>query len=154
MERKILPEPPEPKTNDCVRTRAQQAFFLGLPSFLLIFFFGERFLYSLDHGGAVYISGLFFFGVVGAYFLVTSYVLSRGNPRAVRKGWPIILALNITPLFMLLITVVVERRLGPVLFELGLLMFTALSSFAGAVLAQQVARRRLRVQQPTSHSME
>ena len=142
------------KTNVYVRTRAQQAFFLGLPSFFLIFFLAERFLYSLEIGGAVFISGLFFFGGVGAYFLILSYLLSRGNPQAVRKGRPIIFALNITPLFMLLMTVVGERRLGPVLFGLGLLMFTVLSSFAGAALAQQVARRRLRSLHPTNNSME
>jgi len=118
---------------------------LGLPSLLLIFFLGEKFQYSLDHGGAVYIWGLFFVVGVGAYFLILSYLLLRGNPRAIRKGWPIILALNITPLFMLFMTMALEGRSGPVLFALGLLMFTVLSSFAGVALAQQVTRRRLHV---------
>lgn len=151
METKIHPEP---KTDIYLRTRTLWAFLLGLPSFFLIFFLGEKFQYSLDHGGAVYIWGLFFVGGVGAYFMILSYLLSRGNPRAARKGWPFILALNITPLFVLLMTMLVERRSGPVLFGLGLLMFTVLSSFTGAALAQQVARRRFRNLQPTSHSME
>ena len=95
----------------------------------------------MDHGGTVYIWGLFFVGGVGAYFLILSYLLLLGNPRAVCKDGLIILALNITPLFMLLMTVVIERRLGPVLFALELLMFTVMSSFAGDALAQQVTRR-------------
>lgn len=151
METKIHPEP---KTDVYLRTRTLRAFLMGLPSFFWIFFLAEKFMWSLDHGGAVYIWGLFFVGGVGAYFLILSYLLSRGNPRAVHKGWPIILALNITPLFMLLMTVVLERQLGPVLSGLGLVMFTVLSSFAGATIAQQVARRRLRVKKPTSHSKE
>jgi hypothetical protein len=151
METKIHPEP---KTDVYLRTRTLRAFLMGLPSFLLIFFLGEKFVYSLNHGGAVYIWGSFLVGGIGAYFLILSYLLSRGNPRAVRKGWPIILALNITPLFMLLMTVFLERQLGPVLSALGLVMFTVLSSFAGATLAQLVARRRLRIKQPTSHSKE
>ena len=145
MERKIHPEPPETKTDVYVRTRTLWAFFLGLPSFLLIFFFADKFLWALDHGGAVKIWGLFLVVGGGGCFLILSYLLSRGNPRAIRKGWPIILALNITPLFMLVMTVVLERQLGPVLSALGILMFTVLSSFAGAALAQQVTRRRLRV---------
>lgn len=145
---------PELKTDVYVRTRTLRAFFLGLPSFFLIFFFGQGFQWSLGHGGAVYIWGLCLFGVVGGYFLILSYLLLRGNPRAIRKGWPIILALNITPLFMLLMTGVIERRSGPMLEGLSVLIFTVLSSFVGASLAQQIARRRLRAQQPTSHSME
>ena len=72
--------PPEPKTDDNVKKRIPLAFCLGLPSFLLILFFAQGFLWSLHHGGPVFIWGLCFFVVVGGYFLVLSYLLLRGNP--------------------------------------------------------------------------
>ena len=65
------------------------AFFLGLFSFFLFMFIGEKLSY---HYGNV---GLFItFVVMLVYFFTCQFFLSRGNPNAYRKDWPIMLALD------------------------------------------------------------
>jgi len=58
------------------------------------------------------------------------------------------------PLFLFVMTPVVEQQSETVLSALGPFILTVLSSLAGAVAALHVARRRLRLKQLTSHSME
>jgi hypothetical protein len=107
------------------------AFFLGLLSFLLIFLLGEVFGdYALFIG-------------MGVYFLVAQYLLSRGNPQAIRKDWPLITAMNFTPLCATIIALAVEPNKGNALEMLLVTILTLACSYTGAALAARVARRRL-----------
>jgi hypothetical protein len=107
------------------------AFLLGALSFFLIFFLGEIFGdYALFIG-------------MGAYFLISQYILSRGNPQAVRKDWPLIIAMNLTPLCMTIITLAVEPNKGNALEMLLVTILTLACSYAGAALAARTACQRL-----------
>ena len=121
--------------------RVVLALILGVPSFFLMFVLGEGVHIPSAIPGAAYVEGAIFFGIIAAYFFVLQYLLSWHKAQPALKHWPIILALNLTPLFVVLITAVGERRLGPVLFISGLLALTLACSFAGAALAARRARK-------------
>jgi hypothetical protein len=107
------------------------AFLLGVLSFFLIFLLGEIFGdYALFIG-------------MGAYFLISQYMLSRGNPQAVRMDWPLIIAMNFTPLCMTIITLAVEPNKGNALEMLLVTILTLACSYAGAALAARTTRQRL-----------
>jgi hypothetical protein len=105
------------------------AFFLGVLSFFLIFFLGEVLgEYALFIG-------------LGAYFLISQYLLSRGKPQAVRKDWPLIIAMNFTPLCMTIIVLAVEPNKRNALAMLLVTIISLACSYAGAVLAARTARQ-------------
>ncbi len=80
-------------------------------------------------------------------FFFTQFFLSYGNPRAVRKDWPVIAALNFAPFCSVIISwVFVNQRAAlAILVVAGL---TLVCSYAGAALAALIARRRLPVIPP------
>ena len=74
------------------------------------------------------------------YFLISQYLLSRGNPQAVRKDWPSILALNLPLLVSDIICLIVEPNKGAKLSALCLAILAVSCSYAGAGLAARTAR--------------
>lgn len=109
--------------------RAWMAFFLGVLSFFLFFVI-------LETVGLVVA-----FILMALYFFICQFRLSRGNPDALRKDWPIMLALDAIPLLMILGMVLVEKW-PVILFQgLGILLSCCGGTFAGAFAASQAARR-------------
>src|SRR5512135_2723489 len=92
--------------------RAWTAFFLGVLSFFLLFIGGALVENVGEAVGAVLALML-----LAAYFFVCQFRLSRGNPNALRKDWPIMLALDAVPLLMVLIMALVEK--WPVILSQG-----------------------------------
>ena len=81
------------------------------------------------------------FILLAAYFFFCQFRLSHGNPNALRKDWPIMLALDAIPLLMFLIIALVEK--WPVILSqgFGILLFCCGGTFAGAFAASRAARR-------------
>ncbi len=115
------------------------AFVLGVLSFVVFMFVGE----TADN----------FFGVKGApiatiilmaaYFFICQLLLSRGNPHALRKDWPIMLVLNSAIIVVLFVSVLVEEQGAVFLIQaLGILLACFAGTIAGAVVAAQIARER------------
>lgn len=104
------------------------SFLLGLLSIFLMFGLGETW------GGHAMFPGM------AAYFLISQYFLSRGNPQAVRKDWPLILALNLPSLVSTSICLIVEPTWGSKLPALCLTLLAVACSYAGAGLAARTAR--------------
>ena len=106
------------------------AFLLGLLSFLVVMLIGET------------VGPLAAFVSMGAYFFICQFLLSRGNIDANREDWPIMLALNATVLGMVLIMVLVEKREVVLSQGPGMLLSACGGTYAGAVAASLIARRR------------
>jgi hypothetical protein len=82
------------------------AFFLWLICFVLLWGLGET---REDKFGEA--AGLIAaFVVIGACLFICQFLLSRGNPDAYRKDWPIMLALD--SVFILLVLVIVLQKTG------------------------------------------
>ena len=118
------------------------AFFLGVVSIFLLFLLdevaiGPRPTFSGGIGAVIFFSG------VGGYFLISQYFLSRGNPQAVRKDWPIIFALNFTLLFLAIICLVFEPNKGAKMETLCEAILAVACSYVGAALAARTTRQRL-----------
>ena len=117
--------------------KALIAFFLGLFSFLLFMFIGET---LLSYYGNVGLAAAFI--LMAAYFFICQFFLSRGNPDAFLKDWPIMLALDAVFL-LVLIPMVLSERLEVVLAQgLGILLFCCGGTLAGAFAASKAARRK------------
>jgi hypothetical protein len=118
--------------------KALIAFFLGLFSFLLFMFVGETLLY---YYGNVGLAAAFI--LMAAYFFICQFFLSRGNPDAFLKDWPIMLALDAVFL-LVLIPMILGERLEVVLAQgLGILLFCCGGTLAGAFAASKAARRKV-----------
>ena len=116
------------------------AFSLGLFSFLLFMFIGGTLLY--DYGNVGMAAA---FILMAAYFFICQYFLSRGNPDAFLKDWPIMLALD-GVLLLVLILMVVSERLEVILAQgSGILLSCCGGTLAGAFVASKVARRKARM---------
>lgn len=76
-------------------------------------------------------------------FLIAQFLLSRGNPRALRQDWPVIAALNFAP-FGSVIVVWALVTGAAALAMLVVANVTLGCSCAGAALAAFIARRRVR----------
>jgi hypothetical protein len=113
--------------------RAIIGFLLGFLSPLIFFVIGETLLISL---GLVGYYATFLLMV--ACFFICQFQLSRGHANALRKDWPIMLALNVVPLLTAIIMAVGDD-LAP---GLGVLLSCCGGTFAGAVVAAQIARKR------------
>lgn len=113
---------------------------LSVGSFFLLFILGEGVSIPSVVPGAVYVKGaVVVLGYLG-YFMACRYLLSRGHAQAVRRDWPLILALNWTALLMVpLVMAGEDMRKG--LAMLGATCATVASSYAGAYLAGRSARR-------------
>ncbi len=112
---------------------------LSIAGLFLMFFLGE------GASGRGPISGLagwaLWLGGTGVYFLAVQYLLSRGNPQAVRMDWPIILALNWTLLFVTVLALLFESHKRAALAALCVALCAVACSYAGAALAARTARR-------------
>ena len=84
---------------------------------------------------------------LGFCFLITQYFLSRGNPRALRRDWPLIIAMNLAPFCLVFIALAVLTKWAG-LVMLVVTIITLACSCAGAGLAVLTARRRMRVIPP------
>ena len=111
------------------------AFILGVLSFLLMFVVGSALEGALGKYGEYALA----IGI-GACFLISQYFLSRGNPQALRKVWPSIIAMNCTPLCAAILCLVFETK-GAGLAMLLVTMLTVACSYAGAAMAARTARR-------------
>jgi hypothetical protein len=119
------------------------AFILGVLAFFLLFGLGA----ALE-GASGKASGKFgeyaltaaLVIVIGVYFLIAQYFLSRGNPQALRKVWPLIMAMNFVLLCAPILCLVLETK-GAALGTLLLAMFTVACSYAGVALAARTARQ-------------
>jgi hypothetical protein len=114
------------------------AFFLSVLFFFLYMFIGETSSYHLGMGAGLAITVVLMTG----YFFVCQFRLSHGNADALRKDWPIMLALNAVPLATVIIMVFSEK--WPVILAQGLVILLAGwgGAFAGAVVASRTARKR------------
>ncbi len=113
------------------------AFILSVFFFFLFMFIGEASSQYLGDAGFVIT-----FILMAAYFFVCQFRLSHGNADALRKDWPIMLALNAAPLVMVILMIINEK--WPVILVQGLIILLAGwgGSFAGAVVASRAARKR------------
>jgi hypothetical protein len=130
-----------------IPSRLLPAFGLGAGAFVLLFVLGEGVTGIIPDTmpGADYLKGGILFGGMAGYLVLAQFLLSNGHPQAVRTDWPLVLALN---LFSILIPVMVflgEHSLTKALFWLGVAAASVACSYAGAVLAGQVARRKVQV---------
>lgn len=103
---------------------------LGFLSFFLYIFVGET------------VGGFAAFILMAAYFSICQFLLSRGNVDAYRKDWLIMLALDATFLVSVLIMVLVEKREVILAQGPGVLISCCGGTYAGAVVASLIARRR------------
>ena len=108
------------------RWRIPLALLLGTVSFFMLFI-GE-------------ISGMAIaFFVVGACFLLSQYLLSRG--RTLRESWATIAALNFVPLCLGTLVVVLEQKSGAWWQGVSVVTLGLMCSFAGAALAARTSLR-------------
>jgi hypothetical protein len=119
--------------------RVLVAFLLGVGAFFLLFLLGEGVDISPSVRGYQYFSALIFFGGMGAYFLISEYFLSRGHQQAVRKDWPIILALNAPLILATIIASFVEQNKSSLWQTGGAVVVGVVCSYAGAALAARNA---------------
>jgi hypothetical protein len=119
--------------------KALGAFFLGVLSFPVFMFVGET-ADNLFGDIAAFIAT---FIAMAAYFFICQFLLSRGNPLAYRKDWPIMLALDAVIILVLFISVLVEKQGVAFLTQsLGILLACFAGTFAGAVAASLASRRK------------
>lgn len=119
------------------KPRGVVAFFLGLLSFFLFMFIGEKLTY--DYGNA----GWFVtFILMFVYFFPCQFFLSRGNPNAYHEDWPIMLALDIIWIAAFIVMIWTERRVVAFVQGLGILVSCLGGTWAGAFAASMKARRR------------
>lgn len=85
------------------------AFILGVFSFLLLFGLGAALEGASGKFGEYALTAALVI-VIGAYFLSAQYFLSRGNPQALRKVWPLIIAMNFILLCAPILCLVLESK--------------------------------------------
>ena len=117
--------------------KIKAALFLGVLFSFLFMLIGEASSHDLGDAGLVIT-----FILMAAYFFVCQFRLSHGNDDALRKDWPIILALNVVPLVLFILMVINEK--WPVILLQGLIVLIAGwgGAFIGAAVASRSARRR------------
>ena len=116
------------------------AFSLGLFSLFLYFALGSLSWHFGNVGtAAAYI-------LLAIYFFVCQFFLSRGNPHAFLKDWPIMLALDAVLLFCIIPMALSESLETTLTQGLGILLFCCGGTLAGAFTASKAARRKARRQ--------
>ena len=104
------------------------AFLLGLVAFPVLMFVGETW-------------GLFpAFAALAVLFFVCQFLLSRDNPNALWRDWPIMLALNAVMIVSVVIMSMVEEREVVLSQGPGILLGCCCGTLAGALTASRVAR--------------
>jgi hypothetical protein len=101
------------------------ALVLGTLCFLLLFT-GESFGMTVA------------FFVVGVCFLLSAFLLSRGQP--LRRSWPTLVALNFIPLCLSTLVVILEQKSGAWTQGVSVAVIGLVCSSAGASLAALIAR--------------
>ncbi len=114
------------------------AFILSVFFFFLYMFIGDTSTSYLGDAGFALT-----FVLMAAYFFVCQFRLSRGNADALRRDWPVILALNAVPLAMVILMVGNEK--WTVILVQGLVTVIAGwgGAIAGAAMASRAARKRI-----------
>jgi hypothetical protein len=80
--------------------------------------------------------------LVAAYFSICQFLLSRGKVDAYRKDWLVMLVLEATVFAQVIIIALVEKREVFLSQGLGLLLSSCGGTYAGAVVASLIARRK------------
>jgi cation transport ATPase len=112
---------------------------LGLGSMVVFLVVGEVADALLGDIAALIVTGI----VMLAYFFFCQFLLlSRGNPNALRKEWPSMLALGSGAIGVAFITALAEKREVFLTQGLGFLLVWFVGTFAGAVAASREARRK------------
>lgn len=117
-------------------SKALVALALGILSFFLFMFIGESATWNLGNAGFVitYI-------VMAAYFFISQFRLSRGNPVAFRKDWPVMLALDAAWIVAFIGMILSEKREVVISQGLGILVGCFVATWVGALAASVKARR-------------
>jgi len=126
-----------------MRGKVLIAFFLGLFSLFLFMVVGSEAAASV-FGDVAHIIVMVI--GVGAYFFVCQFLLSRGNPNALFKDWPLMLALGAIGFVIAIVTAMAERREVFLTQGLGFFIVCFVGIFAGAYAASLEARRKARLQ--------
>ncbi len=117
--------------------KALLAFLLGVVSFFLFSFIGEPASQYLGDAGPIVA-----FILMAAYFFICQYQLSRGNPNAYRRDWPVMLALDVIWIVAFFGMVLAESREVVIAQGLGILISCFGATWAGAAAASLRARRK------------
>jgi len=117
-------------------SKASAAFFLGVLSFFLFSFIGEPASHYLGNAGFIVT-----FILMAAYFFICQFRLSRGNPSAYRKDWPVMFALDAVWIISFIVMILVEKRAVVLGQGLPILVTCLGGTWAGAVAASLKARR-------------
>jgi energy-converting hydrogenase Eha subunit E len=134
---------PIPKTGMSRKWRIVLAFSLGVTLIFLAYFVTMVLMTAVlgnEPGTVALLMCAAFIGVWVCFF-ITQFFLSYGNPRAVRKDWPVIAALNIAPFCSVILALifVAQKAALALLVVAGI---TLACSYAGSALASLIARRR------------
>jgi len=115
------------------------AFFLGLFSLYPLMFVGSEATQEfLGDIAAIIVIVI----VMMAYFFICQFLLSRGNPNALFKDWPIMLALGAIGIVIPIVTALAEKREVFLTQGLGFLIVCFVGILGGAFVASRAARRR------------
>jgi asparagine N-glycosylation enzyme membrane subunit Stt3 len=95
------------------------AFFLGLICFVLLWALGETLEDKIGEAAGLIAA----FVVIGTCLFICQFFLSRGNPGAYRRDWPIMLALDSMFLLLVLVIVLQKNREDILVQGLGILIF-------------------------------
>ena len=119
-------------------SKAWIAFLLGLFSFFLYLFVGEL----SSHYFGENVAWAVWFILMFAYFFLCQFFLSRGKSNAFLKDWPIMLALDSVPLFLLIPIALVESQ-EVFLTQGSVILVSCLGgTLAGAFAASKEARKK------------
>jgi hypothetical protein len=114
------------------------AFFLGLFGFFVYMGVGEGF--SDYYGENVGLTVVFI--LVTAYFFFCQFFLSRGNPSAFLKDWPIMLALDAVLILAIILMALVETQEVVLAHGSVMLLSCCGGTLVGAFAASKAARRK------------
>ena len=117
-------------------SKASVAFFLGVLSFFLFSFIGEPASHYLGNAGPIVT-----FILMAAYFFICQFRLSRGNPNAYRRDWPVMFALDVIWIVAFIGMVLAEGREVVIAQGLRILISCFVATWAGAAAASLRARR-------------
>jgi len=118
-------------------SKISKAFLMGVFSFFLFFAIGEAASENLGDAGEVLA-----FILMAAYFFFCQFRLSRGNPDAYRKDWPVMLALDAPWIIAGFIMIMSEKREVVLSQGVGILVSCIGATWAGAFAASMKARRK------------
>jgi len=120
-------------------TKWSGAFLLGVLSFVVFMFVGETADQFLGDTATAIVTTI----VMMAYFFICQFLLSRGNPNAFLKDWPIMLLLNAVIIVALFVSVLLEKQGAVFLVQALAVLFVCFAgTLGGAFVASRRARRK------------